>query len=73
MADKSNEAYERWQHWYEPSDFMTLEQFVTRVRKDLNDPDLTFYDTPVPRNEEEYQQELKLFKVAEEQFQKKRK
>lgn len=69
--NEKEEAFDRWQHWYEPSEFMTLEQFTVRVRKDLNDPDLTFYDAPVPRNEEEYQQELKLFRLAEESFKRK--
>lgn len=63
MNEKDQEAFNRWQRWYEPTGFMTLEQFVARVRKDLNDPKISFMDMPVPRNEEEYQSSLGLFKL----------
>lgn len=71
--NEKDEAFYRWQHWYEPTSFMTLEQFIARVRKDLNDPKVSFMDMPVPRNEEEYQSALDLFKLIKERQKARRK
>ncbi|MFD1455191.1 hypothetical protein ACFQ44_05760 [Levilactobacillus lanxiensis] len=37
------------------SDFMTYQEFIERLRVDLNDPDMTIYDGAAPQNEDEYQ------------------
>lgn len=53
---------------YSDSDFITLDDFLKRLRKDLNDPDFFAYDITSPQSEEEYQQLLSLFKeVMDEQ------
>lgn len=44
--------------WYQDTDFMTLKEFIERLRIDLNDPNFDMYDMPVPRSESEYQQRL---------------
>lgn len=37
------------------SDFMTYQEFIERLRVDLNDPDMTICDGAAPQSEEEYQ------------------
>jgi len=37
------------------SDFMTYQEFIERLRVDLNDPDMTIYDGAAPQSEDEYQ------------------
>lgn len=47
---------------YSDSDYMTFDDFLARLRKDLNDPDFFAYDLTAPRNEEDYQKLLSIFK-----------
>ncbi|QAR36886.1 hypothetical protein [Lactiplantibacillus plantarum] len=46
----------------EPTDFMTYEEFVERLKKNLGITDKNWwvYDFQTPHNESEYQNELKL-------------
>ncbi|HIW72411.1 MAG TPA: hypothetical protein H9875_07280 [Candidatus Levilactobacillus faecigallinarum] len=44
------------------SDYMTYEEYLTRLRKDLNDPEFAIIDGRAPENEDEYQTMLGIFK-----------
>ncbi|KJW12836.1 hypothetical protein VC81_03960 [Levilactobacillus spicheri] len=44
------------------SDYMTFEEYLTRLRKDLNNPDFAVLDDRAAESEEEYQVKLALFK-----------
>jgi len=48
---------------YSDSDFMTFNDFITRLRKDLNDSDFFAYDLRAPKNENEYQDYLTMCKM----------
>jgi len=45
---------------YSDSGFITFDDFMKRLRADLNDPDFFAYDLRAPRSEEEYQDYLRI-------------
>lgn len=47
---------------YKDNDFMTFAEFMTRLRKDLDAPNLHVSDIVTPDNEEKYQKYLVLFR-----------
>ncbi|MEE8823691.1 hypothetical protein LASUN_13530 [Lentilactobacillus sunkii] len=48
---------------YKPTSYMTLEQFYKSLQRDTGVDDSFFmFDYPVPENEDEYQQAVKLVK-----------
>lgn len=50
--------FSKWD-WMDDNDFMTYNDLILRLRKDLNDPEFFAYDLFVPHDEEEYQEVLK--------------
>jgi len=40
------------------SNYMTFEEFINKVRIDLNDSDFMVFDMPAPKNEKQYQEFL---------------
>lgn len=55
---KKDYDFSKWD-WMDDNDFMTYNDLILRLRKDLNDPEFFAYDLFVPHNEEEYQEVLK--------------
>lgn len=43
------------------SEYMTFEEFIERMKKDLNESDFSVIDCAAPNNEEDYQKLLELF------------
>lgn len=55
---KKDYNFSKWD-WMDDNDFMTYNDLILRLRKDLNDPEFFAYDLFVPHDEEEYQEVLK--------------
>lgn len=47
---------------YSDSEFITFDDFIKRLRSDLNDPDFFAYDLRAPKSEDEYQDYLRICK-----------
>lgn len=58
-------------NWMYDTDFITYQELVERLRKDLNDPDFGAFDLAVPHNEEEYQQVLLIMQHVMTEYAKK--
>lgn len=54
---KKDYDFSKWD-WMDDNDFMTYNDLILRLRKDLNDPEFFAYDLFVPHDEEEYQEVL---------------
>lgn len=54
---KKDYDFSKWD-WMDDNDFMTYNDLILRLRKDLNDPEFFAYDLFVPYDEEEYQEVL---------------
>ncbi|MHC5564980.1 hypothetical protein [Pediococcus acidilactici] len=51
---KKDYDFSKWD-WMDDNDFMTYNDLILRLRKDLKDPEFFAYDLFVPHDEEEYQ------------------
>lgn len=56
---KKDYDFSKWD-WMDDNDFMTYNDLILRLRKDLNDPEFFAYDLFVPHDEEEYQEVLEI-------------
>lgn len=54
---KKDYDFSKWD-WMYDNDFMTYNELLLRLRKDLNEPEFLAYDLFVPHDEEEYQEVL---------------
>ncbi|MBM6602862.1 hypothetical protein [Pediococcus acidilactici] len=54
---KKDYDFSKWD-WMDDNDFMTYNDLILKLRKDLNDPEFFAYDLFVPHDEEEYQEVL---------------
>lgn len=50
---------------YRDTDFMTMEEFLRRLRLELHDPEFSFLDDSAPHNQHEYDVILSIFKTFE--------
>ncbi|MCI2961056.1 hypothetical protein [Pediococcus pentosaceus] len=54
---KKDYDFSKWD-WMYDNDFMTYQELIERLRKDLNEPNFFAYDLFVPHDEEEYKEVL---------------